>query len=312
MDENKTPMPAPHRSGPSRAGDIEAAYVRLMEQRIDAWREQPPPLVARLSERASGRAGRLARKLIPSRLLARVFGVLDGAAERFADRDGVLAKAGVATLGELANGPLQRCDRLADSVIQRATLLAGGGGAVFGFAGAVGLVVELPALLLQSLRMVRRVGACFGEDCNAELALAVLAAASAGSVAEKQLALAEIDAIGQVGGLGDAGRASLERATERQLAKRAATAGLESLARRTGARIAAGGLPGVGAIVGAGLSAYYLTEVAEAARFTFARRWLARQTPPKRKRRPGRAARPADSATRAAARRAGPEPSADR
>ena len=309
MDE---PKPRPARRTTPREADPDAAYAQLMQQRIDTWRAQPPPVVARLSEKAAGSAGKLARRLIPSTLLVRAFAMLDRAAERFADRDGVLAKAGVASLDALANGPLRRCDALADTLIQRATLLAGSGGAVFGIAGAAGLVVELPALLVQSLRLVRRVAACFGEDCDAELALAVLAAASAGSVEEKQLALAEIDAVGQVGGpligSGDAGRASLERAAERQLAKRAATAGLESLARRTGARLAAGGLPGVGAVVGAGLSAFYLGEVAEAARFTFARRWLARRQPPRKARGAGR---PAGNARRAAARRAGPESSAD-
>src|SRR5258706_3547246 len=115
-------------------------------------------------------------------------------------------------------------------------MLGGAAGAVFGVAGAAGLILDMPTLLTLALRTVHRIGCCYGETPAADeerlLGLAVFALVCANSAEEKRLALNALRAEAEV--LETAWRDGVEQITERELAKEATVFSLQSLARSIG------------------------------------------------------------------------------
>ena len=204
----------------------------------------------------------------------------DRLGRKLSDERSILRQAGVASLAEMREQPLQACDRLALSVGRRAAALGGAAGAVFGVTGAAGLVIDVPALLTLALSTVHRTGYCYGErpaaDEERRLGIAVFAVVSANSADEK---LAALNALKAESELFDAAwRDGVEQITERELAKEAAVYSVQNLARSIGVNLgkrkAAEAIPVIGAVVGGLVNASYLADVAQTARYVFAERWL--------------------------------------
>ncbi|GAC1631023.1 MAG: EcsC family protein [Nevskia sp.] len=258
-------------------------YEREQLRRIRAWRDEAPNLATRSLGHLAAPAASTVQRLVPTSALAAALQAVQTAGTRSAARKALLKRAGVGELAELQAVALETCDRLSAHVRQRGMALAGGSGALFGIAGGFGLVADVPSLLVQTFRVIHRVGLCYGEDCalagERRLPVAVFALASANSADEKQAALAAIEQAGMQSA--PAWRDGLERAAERELAKEAAVFSLANLAKtiskRLGLRKAAGGVPVFGALVGGAVNAWYLNDVATAAERTFQLRWLLRK-----------------------------------
>jgi hypothetical protein len=144
------------------------------------------------------------------------------------------------------------------------------------------------------MRTIHRTGLCYGEQPPAgagrRLALGIFALVSANSAEEKALAVRALHA---GAALQDAAtRDGIERIAERELAKDATVYSLQNLARAIGLNLGkrkiAGSVPVVGAAVGAAVNAWYLSDVARAARYTFQERWLVERYPNAVRGRPGR------------------------
>lgn len=258
-------------------------YEQQQLEAIRRWSAEAPDALTRAFGRATAPAAAAVQRHLPTAALRAALHGMQQAGARTAARTALLRAAGVQRLEELDGLDLERCDRLARQVRRRGTALAGGSGALFGIAGALGLVADLPSLLLQTFRLIHRIGLCYGEDCDEPalrpLAVAVFALASANSMAEKQAAL---DAIAQTAPADTAAwRDGLERAAQREFAKEAAVFSLGNLARSVGQRLglrkAASGVPVFGALVGGAVNAWYLDEVATAAQHVFQQRWLLRR-----------------------------------
>jgi hypothetical protein len=255
-------------------------YEHRQLEQIRAWRAQSPGLATRTIGKASGPLASAVEKAVPTVALRLSLDAVHAAAVRLSDRRSILRKAGVSNVEELRHAELQTCDRLALQVGQRAALAAGGSGALFGVAGGLGLVADLPTLLTLTFRTIHRTALCYGEDLTPPerrpLPVAVFALASANSMEEKEDALHAIDSVG--GGAGDAGIEGMSRAAQRELAKDSVAFSLnnlgKSLARNLGWRKAGESLPLVGAVVGGSVNAWYLHDLARAARYTFQLRWL--------------------------------------
>lgn len=259
-------------------------YERARLEEIRRWRERPPGFATRSFGRLAQPAVTTVEKLVPAAALELALEATLAAGARLVDRRSILRRAGVDDLAALRAGPLEACDRLAIQVGRRAALLCAGSGALFGFAGTLGLVADVPTLLALSFRTILRTGLCYGEDLGPDhrrLAVAVFALASANSMEEKQAALAAIDA--EDAPSETAWRSGIERVAERELAKDAAAVSLSrlgaQLARKLGWRKAGENLPGVGALVGGSVNAWYLHELARAARLSFQWRWLRAKYP---------------------------------
>lgn len=258
-------------------------YEQEQLTQIDAWRREMPSLATRAFGHLSGPAARTVQQLVPTTALNSALRGMQVAGTRTAARNALLRRAGVRSLRALASGDLETCDALALHVRRRGMALGGGSGALFGVAGGLGLVADVPALLVQTFRLIHRIGLCYGEDCarprTQRLPVAIFALASANSRAEKQAALRAIE---HAAGTGPAAlRDSFERTAERELAKEAAAYSLGNLSRavtqRLGLRKSAGSVPVFGALVGGAVNAWYLGDVATAAQRTFQLRWLLRR-----------------------------------
>lgn len=257
-------------------------YERKQYEKLRHWQAQPPDLGSRLLAGPTGVAGRVVQAMIPLSALQAALNGVSGMALRLSDQSSILKRAQVATLDELRAQPLEVCDRLATSQTRVAMTLGGISGGVFGVAGAAGMLADVPTLLTGVLRMIHRVGLCFGEEPDKHLMIGIFALASANSVDEKQIAIAALRAdITQLPGA--AVRDGLERVAERQLAKETAVFSLQTLAQRVGVQLgrrkAAGVVPVFGAMVGSAVNAWYVRDVALTARYVFQDRWLREHYP---------------------------------
>lgn len=249
---------------------------------IRRWQAEPPPPVARWFGRAAGPASKAVQTMIPTSALRAALDGLQGTAGRFHGQASLLKLAGVERIEDLRAASLQDCDALARRLRRRSSAMAGGSGALLGVAGAAGMVVDVPTLLVLAFRSIQRTGLCYGEvlvdEPGRRLALTIFALASANSEEEKRVALAALHHQDGVDGAEAAWRDGVERAAERELAKEAAVLSLNNLAkqvgRHLGLRKAAGSLPVVGALVGGSVNAWYLWDLSTVASYCFQERWL--------------------------------------
>jgi len=260
-------------------------YEKKVLRQIHAWEADPPGWGTRMLAKPGQKVMEVVQVVVPLSALRRALQGAEKLARRLSDERSILKRAGLATLEEVRAQPLEQCDRLARSVGRRALALGGSTGAVFGVAGAFGLVADVPTLLTLALRTIHRIGLCYGErpadDDERRLAIGIFALVSANSMEEKQAALAALRA---GGGLLDAAwRDGVERVAERELAKDATAYSLQNLARAIGVNLGqrkvAGTIPVVGAAVGAAVNAWYLNDVAQTARYVFQERWLREKHP---------------------------------
>lgn len=256
------------------------AYERGQLAQLREWQQQQPDLGTRVLAKPSAGAAKLMQNVIPVSALRSALKGFERAAQKLGGPRAILRRGGVTTLAELREQPLQACDRLAKFEQRTAMGFAGASGAALGIAGAAGLLVDVPALITQALRVIYRIGLCYGEDLLAEpnkgLSIGVFALVSANTTEEKQTALKALTVQGDL--LDAAWRDGVERAAERELAKEAAVFSLQALASRIGVQLskrkAAGSIPVLGAAVGGAVNAWYMRDVAQAARHVFQERWL--------------------------------------
>jgi hypothetical protein len=149
-------------------------------------------------------------------------------------------------------------------------------GAVTGVAGALGIALDIPALVTLSLRAINEYATHFGFDIeNPEercYALLVLAVAATSTDATRLIALQEISEVGKA--MADAEPAShRQRTTSTELLNKTAHALVVRLAKGKLAQL----VPVVGAAVGGGFNSAFLAEVCQTAKALYAERWLMRR-----------------------------------
>ena len=261
------------------------AYEQKILKELRDWQAEMPGWGTRLLAKPGSKVANVVQVLIPPAALRAALEGADRLARKLSDQRSILKRAGVASLAELRERPLETNDRLALSVSRRALALGGAAGAVFGIAGAAGLVADIPTLLTLAFRTIYRTGLCYGEELpeagTRRIGIGIFALVSANSMEEKQAALTALQSEGE--GMADAAwRDGVERVTERELAKEATIFSLQNLARsiglNLGQRKAAGSIPVLGAAVGGAVNAWYLNDVARTARYVFQERWLRDQS----------------------------------
>jgi hypothetical protein len=255
-------------------------YEQKVLKQLRAWQAEAPGWGTRLLAKPGSKVAEVVQVLVPTGALRAALEGADRLGRKLSDERSILQRAGVPDLEAVRELPLEQLDKLARGVTRRALALGGATGAVFGVAGAAGLVADVPTLLTLAMRTIHRVGLCYGErpaaDDERRLALGIFALVSANSLAEKQLAAAALRAGSPM--LDAAWRDGVERVTEREIAKEATVYSLQNLARAIGVNLGkrkiAGSVPVLGIAVGAAVNAWYLSDVATAARHTFQERWL--------------------------------------
>jgi hypothetical protein len=256
-------------------------YERAQLAAIQQWQTEAPGAISRSLATLSGPATDLLRSFVPETMLRAALQGAQGAAVQMSNPARVLAATGAADLASLRAGSLKVCDRAAARVRRRSLAIAGAAGAVCGVAGAGGMIADLPALITLTFRMIHQTGLCYGEDCSGhfsrQLPIGIFALASANTAEEKAAALLAIDRHIESAATPDM-IDGLERAAQYELAKDAAIASLNNLAknflRRVGWAEAAGSIPISGALIGGAVNLWYLHETSVAAKRVFQRRWL--------------------------------------
>lgn len=260
-------------------------YERGQLAQLRKWKAEGPGWGTRLMSQPSMATARVVQSVIPVSALRAALKGFEKVAQKLGGPKAVLRRGKVDSLQDLRSQPLQTCDRLAQFEERAAIAAAGVSGVATGVFGVAGLVVDVPALITQALRVIHRVGLCYGEDMLTEsrqgMVIGIFALASANSMEEKQQALEALLTDNDL--LDAAWRDGVERAAERELAKEAAVFSLQTLASRIGMQLgkrkAAGAVPILGAAVGGAVNAWYAHEVAQIARYVFQERWLRAKYP---------------------------------
>lgn len=148
-------------------------YEQRQVQAIAAWKAEKPGAAKRLVNAVAGPLGKLANRIIPDKPVQAAIEAVNKAAGQLAQddsilKDDILKAAGVHTLEELAEKPLDFADSLADRIIADAANIALGMGAATGAGGPVSTAVGIPALLFNALRVIHRIAQCYGYALKTE------------------------------------------------------------------------------------------------------------------------------------------------
>ena len=115
------------------------------------------------------------------------------------DKNDILRDAGVSKIKDLYNKDLQDLDKMANEVHNWAITTAtieGGATCFFGFSG---LIIDLPVILTMAMRIIHKIGLCYGFESETEddrlFILGIMQVASANTLEEKTSALTALRAV---------------------------------------------------------------------------------------------------------------------
>ncbi|TAE51083.1 MAG: EcsC family protein, partial [Bacteroidetes bacterium] len=193
-----------------------------------------------------------------------------------------------ASIADLRKASIHDLDHIAEKFIAQNTRTGAISGIGTGFVGWPGLIADLPALFLLSLRTVHQVALCYGFDINdnspetdrafeLEYMMRVFKIATASDKVQKQRSLSELKDF-------EAGRTSeiygtvMGDFTSKQISKNATSyisrLIIKEIVERTIAKKAVGLVPGLGAVFSGGFNYVYLKDVGDASFMIYRERFL--------------------------------------
>lgn len=220
-------------------------------------------------------------KIIPQKAIESALTGCNGLAESFCDVDDIKRDAKVNDIKELKSKSLELSDTLANEVHNWAVGVAGVEGGVAGFLGLPGLIADVPALITMALRVIHKIGICYGYECKTEddkkFVFSIMSAAGANTLEEKSTSILLLRQI-SVKIANDTWKKMAANAAVRGFGLDAAIIAIRNLARQLGVNItrrkALQAIPLIGLGVGAAMNAQFINDVAWAARRSFQERWL--------------------------------------
>lgn len=168
---------------------------------------------------------------------------------------------------------LRDVDKIVGYLAAKYKLAALAEGAGAGTLGAPGIAIDIPALVSLALRAVNEYATYYGFDVSLRheqaFAMTVLSAASSPTVAAKQVTMAELTKLGVL---------IAQRKTWAELERLIGVQVIKKIAQALGIRLTKAKLaqivPMVGAAVGGGFNAWYLSNVTETAYHLYRERFL--------------------------------------
>ncbi len=256
-------------------------YELIQWSNIIAWENQKPSVISNVTGVVFKPVTWLVQTIIPSKAIEATIKSCNWMAEIMTDKSDILRDGKVSEISELRTKDLRLSDKMANEVhnwaISLGVLEGGGTGAT----GLPGMLVDIPALITLSYRLIHKIGLCYGFECVTEsdkqFYNAIMATAGASNPKEKCIALLTLRQI-QVMIAKNTWKKMTEVAVKNKIGKEAAVIGIRNLAKSLGHNLtkkkALQSIPILGAGVGAAMNASFLSDVGWAARRTFQRRWL--------------------------------------
>jgi hypothetical protein len=147
--------------------------------------------------------------------------------------------------------------------------------------GILSAPIDIPAVIMLSLRTVRRIGLCYGftasDQIERQFVLGVLGSAGANSMKEKMAALYTLGSVQRMVAT-QTFKKMAEKAAETSLSREAAIITMRDLAKQIGVSLTKrkmlAAVLAIGAVVGGSLNGWYLRDVGIAAQHAYQERWL--------------------------------------
>ena len=250
-------------------------------EQIIKWQNEEPSVVSKTINEVLKPVSWLIGKIVPPKAIQGALTAFDGLAELLTDSNDIKRDGGVDNVEELRIKDLQLSDKLANEVHNWANGIAAVEGAGTGTLGLPGLIADIPSLITMSLRVIHKIGLCYGYDCitqtDKQFVYSILSAAGSNSVKEKAASISTLQAINKTIA-GVTWKKMAEKATENKFGIEALILAIKQLAKQLGINItrrkALQAIPIIGAGVGAALNIAFINDVAWAARRAYQERWL--------------------------------------
>ncbi len=258
-------------------GEYEKEQIRA----IDAWRMEQPNVIGTALGYVMFPISMLIQSIVPAAAIRGAISGTSAMAEWLSDEGDVLRKGAVSEIDELKRKDLRLSDKLANEFHNWAIGLASAEGVGSGIWGIYGLVIDIPFIITFALRTIHKIGLCYGynskDEKGKQFVLALLSAAGANTATEKAEAVKILRAI-DVMIAKQTLKTLTEKAAQQQLGKEAVLLSMKNLGRQLGINITERkvlqAIPAIGAAVGGSVNAWFINDVAWAARRAFQERWL--------------------------------------
>ena len=268
---------------------------------IAAWKAENPSFLNRATDFVSKPLSWLTEKLIPEDVRGSVSGVTETIVEKLQDAskwtvnpEDVLKSTRefeieVSTIQGLRKANIHDLDHVSEKFIEQNTRVGAISGVGTGVIGWPGLIADLPALFLLSLRSIYQIALSYGFDPNGEglredqkayemeFMMRVFKTATAADKVQKQMALTELrdfeagfnkEVYGEVAG--DFTTKQISRGATSFVSRII----IKEIVERTIIKKAVGLVPGLGAVFSGGFNYVYLKDVGEAAFMLYRERFL--------------------------------------
>lgn len=256
-------------------------YEKEQAKAIREWKDKEPSVVSQATGWVMKPLNKVVELIIPPSIIKGALVSANSTAEWLTDKGDILRDGGVERIEDLRDKDLNLSDKLANEVHNWANATAAIEGAATGATGLLGMAVDIPALITMSLRVIHKIGLCYGYECKSEtdkqLVYGIMSVAGADNTKEKVLALANIQAV-KVVIAKTAWRKMAEKAASNKMSKEAVVLAVKNLAKQLGVNLtkrkALQAIPVVGGVVGASMNVAFINDIAWAARRTFQEMWL--------------------------------------
>ena len=267
-------------------------YEEGQIQKIEQWINKKEPKILKVINKAFEPLSNLVNLVVPASAIEGALVQVNKAAEFLTDKDDILRDGKVKTIHELQTKSLELSDSLANEVHNWAIGASSVEGAATGALGWAGLAVDIPSLILISVRTIHKIGVCYGFECKTKedelFVLEILRLSNVLSQKEKIVSVTTLQAIGRMAAKNswkkiaqiateEVAKKEFTEEFEKFIAKRL-TSLHKNMPKLIGKKITKDavkkGVPAVGAIIGAAINTKYINDIAWAARYMYQQRWL--------------------------------------
>ena len=266
---------------------MDKEYFAAAQREIQEWESAGPGFLTPVTDLVFLPAANVARVLIPAGVQRAVGKAtykallgLNSATQLLSDKESIYREVDAAYCK--CGDEFKAADSAARHYRKWSIAYAAGEGSATGAVGLLGLAADIPALLAIALRLIRKIGTCYGYDMSTESetehALHVLRVGSAPTLKAKMDLLVALKGIQNtlvrlsLGAIGE----SLAR---NEIGRLSVLAGIRQFAERIGVQLttrkALGLVPVVGALIGGSFNALFMNDVGRAAYMAYRRRRIA-------------------------------------